>query len=408
VCYVRHSYYMNTAHLHRNVQALGRAGFSVSVVVLRAAGQPAHERLMPGVDVYRLPVQHHRGGVARYLWEYCLFAALAFLLVTALHVRKRFDFVEVDNMPDALVLCALVPKLTGARIILYIADCMADLMVGSKGRSPRHPLVRLMRAEELASAAFADCVIVPNLSTRRRLTSGGIPEDKITTVLNCPDDEQSFIRRPRQAWDSRSGRLRIVTHGTLVERYGIQVLIDALPKLLQTLPHVTVDIFGDGEFRRELEARCQRNGVTDRVRFWGFVPQRDLPAALAEADIAYAGPLVDLLVANKMFEYQALGIPMVMARWPALEDYFPDDCVSYFRAGDAEDLARVILDLHRDANSATAQAERAWTLYDRRYRWAIQRDIFLGLYRECSYVALSPVCGHAEPRRLCSGCGPDD
>src|SRR5689334_13332391 len=97
VCYVRHSHYLYAAHLHRNVQALGERGFEVDVVVLRRPGEALHERLMPGVHIYRLPVAHHRGRLAGYLLEYLAFFLLAFSLVSLLHFRRRFDFVEVDN-----------------------------------------------------------------------------------------------------------------------------------------------------------------------------------------------------------------------------------------------------------------------------------------------------------------------
>lgn len=382
VCYIRNSYYMYAAHLHRNVQALGRAGFDVTVIVLRAEGQPRREALMEGVEIYRLPIAHKRGGLLRYVWEYASFFVLAFCMVATLHARKRFDFVEVDNMPDALVFTALLPKLTGARVILYVADCMADLMVGSKGLRPRHALVRLMRAQERLSALFADRVIVPNHATARRLTAAGVPAESITLVLNSPDDERLFTRRAPRTWDPRGGALRIVTHGTLIEHYGVQVLLDALPKLAEALPGVQVDIFGDGEYRAELEDRARRLGVADRVRFSGFVPHTELPALLAEADIGYAGPLVDLLVANKMLEYLALGIPMVLARWPALEDHFPEDCVSYFTPGDADNLARCVLSLYHDPEGARARTERASKLYERSYRWAVQRETFLSLYAD--------------------------
>src|SRR5215211_3112164 len=162
VCYVRHSYYLQVAHMHRNVEALERAGYDVSVVALRGPGEPAHERLLERAELYRLPVGHRRGGLARYIWEYSAFFLLALVKVTTLHLSSHFDVVEVDNMPDLLVFSALIPKLTGARVILYIADPMADLMVRSKGLSPRHPLVRMLAWLELVCAAFADKVIVPN------------------------------------------------------------------------------------------------------------------------------------------------------------------------------------------------------------------------------------------------------
>src|SRR5687768_12649774 len=98
VCIVRHNYYPDT-HVRRDAEALAGAGYDVSVISLRRPNQPARE-MLNGVAVHRLPVQHYRGSVLRYVWEYSSFLILAFLMVSWLHLRKGFRVVEVDNMPD--------------------------------------------------------------------------------------------------------------------------------------------------------------------------------------------------------------------------------------------------------------------------------------------------------------------
>src|SRR5207302_11071815 len=118
ICIVRHDYYPD-GHVSRDAEALVEAGYEVNVVALRRPTEPARETL-DGVNVFRLPVEHRRGSFWRYAWEYALFFVLATFLVTVLHVRKRFQVVEVDNMPDVLVFSAIVPRLSGARVILYI------------------------------------------------------------------------------------------------------------------------------------------------------------------------------------------------------------------------------------------------------------------------------------------------
>ena len=40
--------------------------------------------------------------------------------------KKKFDFVHVHNLPDILVLSALVPRLTGAKIILDMHEIMPE------------------------------------------------------------------------------------------------------------------------------------------------------------------------------------------------------------------------------------------------------------------------------------------
>lgn len=389
MCIVRHEAYPSDAHVRRDAETLAQAGYDVSVVALRSAGQPSRE-LVNGVAVYRLPVEHHRGSAFRYAWEYLLFLLLAAVFVAALHWRKRFRIVEVDNMPDVLVFSALVPKLMGARVILYIFDNMPELLAVTRDLKPGHPLVRLLALFERLSAAFADQVIVTQDTARGLVLTRGVPESKVAVVLNCPDESLFPISEPRR--HRREGPFTIVTHGSLLERYGVQVLIDALPRLVERVPDVCVDVFGKGEYRRELEARALSLGVHDRVCFRGLVPFDELVRHLSEAHVGYVGMLCNNMLSNKLMEYVALGVPAVVARWPTYEHYFPESTVTYFRAGSAQDLADVIQATYDNPEQARTKASQAIARY-RQYRWTIQREAYLSVYRNLLVSKLAPSAG---------------
>jgi glycosyltransferase involved in cell wall biosynthesis len=334
-----------------------------------------------GVEVHRLPVEHRRGSVLRYAWEYAAFTALALLKVASLHLRRRFQVVEVDNMPDILLLSALVPRLTGARLIFYVFDNMPELLQVTRGVGPRHPLFRLLATVERLAATVADRVVVTQEIARRIMQSRGIPANKLTVVLNSADEAIFTPRPPRGRPRRRGEAFEIVSHGVILERYGLQVLIDALPEIAQEIPEVRVQIFGEGEYRAELEARARRNGVAHLVRFRGFVPQEELLESLSHADLGYVGMLCDVMLSNKLMEYVALGVPVVLSRWPTFEHYFPDDAVTYFQPGRPDDLARAIRAIYQDPERARARAERAAALYAG-YRWSVQREVYLGIYAE--------------------------
>lgn len=376
VCIVRHNYYPDS-HVRRDAEALARAGYAVHVVALRRAGQLAREEL-GGVAVHRLPVEHRRGAARRYAWEYLAFAALAFLTVARLHFRHRFRVVEVDNMPDVLVFSALVPKLLGARVILYIFDNMPELYQVIRRAGPRHPAVRFLAALERISAAFADRVIVTQETARRVVIGRGVPAAKVAVVLNSAD-EAVFHPRPRLLRPRPAGSFAIVTHGVLLKRYGVQTLLDALPLVAKRLPGVHLTVFGEGEYRGALEERARRNGVADRVAFGGYAPLDELLAGLMDADLGYVGMLCDLMLSNKLVEYVALGVPAVVARWPTFEHYFPPDTVAYFAPGDARALAQAILDAAAHPEASRARAARASLVYGG-YRWPVQRERYLGIY----------------------------
>jgi glycosyltransferase involved in cell wall biosynthesis len=376
ICIVRHNYYPDS-HVRRDAEALTRAGYAVHVVALRRRGQAPREEI-GGVTVHRLPVEHRRGNALRYAREYGSFAIRALFKVAALQRKLGFHAVEVDNMPDLLVFSALVPKLLGVPIHLYIFDNMPELFAHIKGVSSQHPVVRLLAAAERISATFADRVIVTQGAARRAVIGRGVAPDKVSVVLNSAD-EAIFRPRPIQPARQADDPFEIVTHGVLLQRYGVHILIDALPQIAAALPNVRCQIFGEGEYRAALEARARERGVADRVVFRGFAPQGELLDALARADVGYVGMLCDLMLSNKLVEYVTVGVPAVVARWPTFEEYFPEGTVSYFPPGDADALADAIIALAHDPARARQQAANA-TAHNAQYRWAVQQQAYLGIY----------------------------
>ena len=115
---VHAQYPVGETRVQREALALVDRGIDVDVLCLRGHGEPASERV-DGVTVRRLPVGRHRGrGLAWQLVEYLAFFVLASAVLSALHLRRRYRTVQVHNLPDFLVFCALVPKLTGAGVLL--------------------------------------------------------------------------------------------------------------------------------------------------------------------------------------------------------------------------------------------------------------------------------------------------
>jgi glycosyltransferase involved in cell wall biosynthesis len=380
VCIVRHNYYPDPQnHVRRDAEALVSAGYDVTVVSLRRPGQAWRERVH-GVHVYRMPVVHRRASVLRYFWEYGAFACLAFVAVSLLHLVKRFRVVEVDNMPDPLVFSGLVPKLTGARVLFYIFDNMPEMMMDSRKVGPGHPLVRLLLTAERTACCFADRVIVTQEMPRRLVAARGVPDARLSVVLNCADDTLYHADVKRQRTREQDS-FQIVTHGALLERYGIQTLIEALPRVVEAVPGAEILVFGAGEDRPRLEQLTHQLRLEDRVHFRGFVPMDELVQTLAQADVGYVGMLQDLALPNKLMEYVALGVPVVLSRWRTFEYYFPDDTVTYFMTGDPGDLADKLIGIALCPGDARERAGRASALY-RGYEWRVQRQRYLGIYVE--------------------------
>ena len=101
-----------------------------------------------------------------------------------------------------------------------------------------------------------------------------------------------------------------------------------------------------------LARRAAELGVADAVHLHGRIPIEDVPAVIAAADIGLAptrrDPFTDFSLSTKIFEYGAMGRPVIASRLPMVERTFPAGSVVSYDAGDATSLASAILGLVDD------------------------------------------------------------
>lgn len=79
--------------------------------------------------------------------------------------------------------------------------------------------------------------------------------------------------------------------GRLSEKKGVRYLLESLPKVVKRFPDVKLMVIGKGELEEELHRTSRRLDLTDRVIFTGAIPNRELPAYYATADL-FVGPSI--------------------------------------------------------------------------------------------------------------------
>jgi phosphatidyl-myo-inositol dimannoside synthase len=96
-----------------------------------------------------------------------------------------------------------------------------------------------------------------------------------------PDAEGASAWRRRVAGD---GPL-LLSVARLVQRKGIETVIEALPAILAAHPTTMYAVIGTGPDLARLEALAQKVGVRGHVRFVGDMTDHELPACYAAADV---------------------------------------------------------------------------------------------------------------------------
>ncbi|HEY8438987.1 MAG TPA: glycosyltransferase family 4 protein, partial [Candidatus Limnocylindrales bacterium] len=349
-----HSYYDEDPRVRREAESLIEAGHDVDVFALRRPGDP-DEGVVHGVRVHRLDVQRHQGaGISVYLREYLSFLVRSGWRLIRAHRRRRYGLVQVHTLPDFLAFAALPVRLTGVPLILDLHEAMPEFF-RSRFPGASNPVAhRLLQVQERASIGLASAVITVNPAMAERLAGLGVPREKIHVVPNTPALARfDPAANPRRAF-AEDGTIRLVYGGALTPTYELDVAIDALGRLRTTRPDLDLrlEIYGRGDAEPAWRERATALGIADRVAFHGRIAIEEMPAAIAAADIGLAPTrrdrFTDVSLSTKIFEYAAMGKPVVATRLPMVATTFPPGTVRTYEPADAATFAAAIAALADD------------------------------------------------------------
>ena len=207
---------------------------------------------------------------------------------------------------------------------------------------------------------------------RRELATRGVQPEKITVVMNSLDERLL----PSTRGEVKEGDFRVIYHGTVTPPYGVHLLIEAVARIADDVPEIRLDVYGDGDAVPAVRSLAERLGIAGRIHVSGqYLPHAEV---LNRVQFASVGVIPNLPVrfnrmalSTKLFEYVALGIPVVSADLPTIREHFSKSEALFFTAGRADDLASALLETWHEPEAAAARAEAALRRYER-YRWPIQ------------------------------------
>jgi glycosyltransferase involved in cell wall biosynthesis len=388
---VVHAYYSKDARVRRYADALIEAGNEVDVLCLREKGEKLSERTS-GLRIVRLPLTRARGGKLSYVFEYLTSLTLFSVYLSVLQLRRRYHLVHVHNMPDVLVFTAWLPKVMGAKVVLDFHDPMPEVYIAKFAKKRTALLIRVITILERWSASYADLLITANDTFKRIFIARKLPAAKLHVVHNLAD-EKIFRREaalPRKSRDSF-----VLLHiGTISERYGLDVVIRALPALREAIPGLRFRVIGkitsEGDEVRRLKDLASELSVADLVEFPPPVPLEGVPLEMADADVGVHTPFPDgfmeYIFPLKVGEFAAMGVPLIASRMPVLEDYLGPDGAAYIDPGDVEALRDHVLRLYRDS-AFRAKTVAAYDTFRRTYRWETEKRKYLDLVAEVTREA---------------------
>jgi glycosyltransferase involved in cell wall biosynthesis len=382
---VMFSTYPDDPRPRRAVDALLKEGMSIDLICLADGGAPARETLS-GIEIRRLPITHRRGGALSYAYNYSAFIFVSALVLGLRSLKRRYDLVYIHNMPDILVLSSLVPKALGAKVLLDLHDPMPELMTTIFNLDKNSLAVRLIQRLERWSIARADLVVTVNVACKRIFGSRSCRPEKIGVVMNSPDERifpfQTAQLRPLSAGASAK-RFVIMYHGSLVERNGLDLAVDALARIRESVPAAELRIYGrKTAFLETVMERARNLGLKDHVRYLGPRSLEALAREIEDCDVGiipnHRSAFAEINTPTRIFEYLALGKPVIAPRTPGIQDYFSPECLVFFESGNADELAQKIEYVASHHDEAVESAARGQQVYAA-HTWAQEKRTLVSL-----------------------------
>ncbi len=194
----------------------------------------------------------------------------------------------------------------------------------------------------------ADRVIACSYYMREQIADiFGVEEERVSVIPNGidPDDllapDAAELRRLRAEFASPDERL-VLLIGRLVYEKGFQLALEAMPRLVETVPGTRFLVAGSGTHEDELRRQATELGLDGHGTFLGWIGDDVLHSLYRIADVCVVPSIYEPfgLVA---LESMACGCPCIVADTGGLREVVPDgEAGMRFRARDPEALGEVV------------------------------------------------------------------
>lgn len=348
--------YSSDARVRRHAECLSARGDQVSVYAL-AEGELDPGPVLEGVRVHGLhlpgPLDSPRA-----------FYPAATVRLLAEHVRSPFDVVYWHAGGGLAALGGLLPRVAGARVILDVSSAPRD-------------------AAAPGLFQVVDDVVTADRLHYEQLLAAGVPPRKLHILMDAADPRLFPLRKKEPRIQEH---LRVVFHGAITPRHGVDLAVSALAKARREDPRLVLTVLGDGEAVESVRRlAAQLELPAEALRMDGvWKPLEEVATRIRDAHLAVVPHREDnerSELPSKLLEYLAVGIPVVATRTRAIAVYFDESQLELVAPSDADAMARALVRLAADKELRKARVE-AGHRWEEEYGFETQKRLLHRLVRE--------------------------
>jgi PEP-CTERM/exosortase A-associated glycosyltransferase len=343
------------------------------------------EEEVDGLDFYRTP---KRAGLLSHL---PVLNQVAVMQSLAHRLRKVIDIVKPDILHAHSPVLTALPALRvghdlGIPVVYEVRAFWEDAAADHGTATENSMRYRLTRAMETYAFKRADAVTTICAGLRNDIVARGIHSDKVTVIPNAVDIEKFSVGGvPDEALKAQFGLAGMRVLGFIGSFYayeGLDLLLTALPRILNQASDVRVLLVGGGPQEDALKQQARQLGIADKVVFTGRVPHSEVNRYYDLADLLvyprHSMRLTELVTPLKPLEAMAQGRLFVASDVGGHRELIRDgETGVLFKAESPQDLACKVIELlnvperwpeMKAAGRRYVETERNWKVSVARYR----------------------------------------
>src|SRR5688572_3024335 len=353
------------------------AGLEVDLVTSALGRGFEEEPFSDRIKLYKVPVRnkniHHSSNR-----ELIAYSIRGLRLALKLHRQKSYDLCFAWSAVPAGAIALALRRFIGLRYILRV--CGPDIpgfeiryqtihnliapLIRRVWRGAERTIAKSQREIEMIHAVdhHVNCLLIPN----------GVDIERFKPVHAEPND----------------GPLKVLCVGRLIERKGQHHLIEAVKRLVDEGVDVKLNLVGTGDAGEANEAQAARLGLSDRVRFFGYVPREEIARHYAAAHVfVLASYNEGMSVA--LLEAMASGLPVVVTPTGGTMELVSSGINGFIvNWSDVDQLARHLSILAQDRDLVRRMGQESRKRADS-YSWTFTAKCYLELLEKVP-VAPSP------------------
>lgn len=186
----------------------------------------------------------------------------------------------------------------------------------------------------------------------------------INLPLSCKYDKLDIEHKPGK------DKFVVSYHGYFIPLHGVDTIIGAAG-LLKENNNILFELAGDGQ---DFKVASEQSQGLANVELHGYLSDEDLKSQLSRANVilGHFGSTVKspISTTHKLFEAMAIGIPLIIGRYPATEEILGKDYPYFVNPGDPESLADMIVKLNLAYEQALFNSVKLKAEFMEKYSYA--------------------------------------